>query len=118
EGYQVVLGNGGTTAFWDAAAVGLINERSLHLTYGEFSAKFASVTKKAPFLADPIVISTDPGTAPEPTSDPSVDFIGWAHNETSTGVAVPVVRPAAATAGLPVPIDATSGSGGLPAAIS
>ena len=87
EGYQVVLGNGGTTAFWDAAAVGLIRERSLHLTFGEFSAKFASVAKGAPFLADPVVVSSDPGTAPEPTSDDSVDLIGWAHNETSTGVA-------------------------------
>jgi phosphoserine aminotransferase len=118
EGYEVVLGNGGTTAFWDAAALGLITERSLHLTYGEFSAKFAGVTKKAPFLADPIVISTDPGTAPEPTSDPSVDLIGWAHNETSTGVAVPVVRPAGATDGQLVAIDATSGAGGLPVNIS
>ncbi len=61
EGYQVVLGNGGTTAFWDAAAVGLIRERSLHLTFGEFSAKFASVAKGAPFLADPVVVSSRPG---------------------------------------------------------
>jgi phosphoserine aminotransferase len=114
EGYQVVLGNGGTTAFWDAAAFGLVSERSLHLTYGEFSSKFAGVTKGAPFLADPIVVSADPGSAPEPTSDPSVDFIGWAHNETSTGVAVPVVRPAGATDGQLVAIDATSGAGGLP----
>ena len=93
EGYEVVLGNGGTTAFWDAAAVGLIRERSLHLTFGEFSSKFASVAKGAPFLADPVVVSADPGTAPEPRSDDSVDLIGWAHNETSTGVAVPVARP-------------------------
>ena len=84
EGYEVVLGNGGTTAFWDAAAFGLVREKSLHLTYGEFSSKFAKVTGGAPFLADPIVISADPGSAPEPTSDPSVDLIGWAHNETST----------------------------------
>jgi phosphoserine aminotransferase len=114
EGYQVVLGNGGSTAFWDAAAFGLVSERSLHLTYGEFSSKFASVTKGAPFLADPIVVSADPGSAPEPTSDPSVDLIGWAHNETSTGVAVPVVRPANAGDGQLVAIDATSGAGGLP----
>ena len=114
EGYQVVLGNGGSTAFWDAAAFGLVSERSLHLTYGEFSSKFASVTKGAPFLADPIVVSAAPGSAPEPTSDPSVDLIGWAHNETSTGVAVPVVRPANATDGQLVAIDATSGAGGLP----
>ncbi|HEY2225986.1 phosphoserine transaminase [Actinomycetospora sp.] len=113
EGYEVVLGNGGTTAFWDAAAVGLIRERSLHLTYGEFSSKFASVAKGAPFLADPVVVSSDPGTAPEPRSDDSVDLIGWAHNETSTGVAVPVARPAGSDGKL-VAIDATSGAGGLP----
>jgi phosphoserine aminotransferase len=118
EGYEVVLGNGGTTAFWDAAAFGLVRERSLHLTYGEFSAKFASVTRGAPFLADPIVVSTEPGTAPEPASDPSVDVIAWAHNETSTGVAVPVRRPAGATDGQLVAIDATSGAGGLPVTIT
>jgi phosphoserine aminotransferase len=117
EGYQVVLGNGGSTAFWDAAAVGLIRERSLHLTYGEFSSKFASVAKGAPFLADPIVVSSDPGTAPEPRSDESVDLIGWAHNETSTGVAVPVARPEGSDGKL-VAIDATSGAGGLPVDVS
>ncbi|MGI8815947.1 MAG: phosphoserine transaminase [Pseudonocardia sp.] len=117
EGYQVVLGNGGTTAFWDAAALGLISERSLHLTYGEFSAKFAGVAKGAPFLADPVVVSAEPGSAPQPTSDPSVDLIGWAHNETSTGVMVPVVRPAD-SAGQLVAIDATSGAGGLPVTIT
>ncbi len=114
EGYQVVLGNGGSTAFWDAAAFGLVRERSLHLTYGEFSSKFADSTKGAPFLADPVVVSADPGSAPEPTTDPSVDAIAWAHNETSTGVAVPVVRPAGATDDQLVLIDATSGAGGLP----
>ena len=116
EGYEVVLGNGGTTAFWDAAAAGLVRERSLHLTYGEFSSKFASVTKGAPFLADPVVVSADPGSAPEPTSDPSTDLIGWAHNETSTGVAVPVARPQGAGDAL-VAVDATSGAGGLPVQI-
>ncbi|NMO01569.1 phosphoserine transaminase [Gordonia sp. TBRC 11910] len=118
EGYQVVLSNGGTTAFWDAAAFGLIKERSLHLTYGEFSAKFASVARKAPFLGDPTVISTDPGTAPDPAAITAeqladADLIGWAHNETSTGAAVPVLRPEAAGDAL-VAIDATSGAGGLP----
>ncbi|MFW0791458.1 phosphoserine transaminase [Gordonia sp. CPCC 205333] len=122
DGYEVVLSNGGTTAFWDAAAFGLIKERSLHLTYGEFSSKFASVAKKAPFLGDPTVISTDPGTAPDPASITAeqaadVDLIGWAHNETSTGAAVPVVRPAAAGDAL-VAIDATSGAGGLPVNIA
>ncbi|HSA40590.1 MAG TPA: phosphoserine transaminase, partial [Mycobacterium sp.] len=117
DGYEVILGNGGATAFWDAAAFGLVRDRSLHLTYGEFSAKFASAVAKNPFVGDPIVIATDPGTAPEPTSDPSVDVIAWAHNETSTGVAVPVQRPAGAGDAL-VLIDATSGAGGLPVNIT
>ncbi|MBF6349562.1 MULTISPECIES: phosphoserine transaminase [Nocardia] len=117
EGYEVVLGNGGTTAFWDAAAFGLVRERSLHLTYGEFSSKFASVTKKNPFLGDPIVISADPGSAPEPVADPAADLIAWAHNETSTGVSVPVQRPAGSDNAL-VAIDATSGAGGLPVNIT
>ena len=88
--YQVVLGNGGSTAFWDAAAFGLVRDRALHLTYGEFSAKFADSTRGAPFLADPVVISAEPGSAPAPQADPSCDVLAWAHNETSTGVAVPV----------------------------
>ncbi len=113
DGYEVVLGNGGTTAFWDAAALGLVRDRSLHLANGEFSAKFASVTKGAPFLVDPVVIAAEPGSAPEPVSDPSVDLIGWAHNETSTGVMIPVQRPAGSDGAL-VAIDATSGAGGLP----
>ncbi|WP_028925528.1 phosphoserine transaminase [Pseudonocardia acaciae] len=114
EDYAVVLGNGGTTAFWDAAAFGLVRERALHLTYGEFSSKFAKVTAGAPFLADPIVVAADPGSAPAPASDPSVDVLAWAHNETSTGVAVPVARPAGWADGQLVAIDATSGAGGLP----
>jgi len=116
EGYQVVLGNGGTTAFWDAAACGLVRERSLHLSFGEFSSKFAAVTRGAPFLADPVVISADPGDAPDPVADPSCDVIAWAHNETSTGVMVPVTRPpgASGSSGALVAIDATSGAGGLP----
>lgn len=117
DGYEVILGNGGTTAFWDAAAFGLIRQKSLHLTYGEFSNKFASVSKKAPFLDEPIVISAEPGSAPEPTSDPSADLIGWAHNETSTGVAVPVTRPEGSENAL-IAIDATSGAGGLPVTIT
>ncbi|MGH3566194.1 MAG: phosphoserine transaminase [Pseudonocardia sp.] len=114
DGYQVVLGNGGSTAFWDAAAFGLVRERALHLSYGEFSAKFADSTIGAPFLADPVVIRADAGSAPAPVADPSCDVLAWAHNETSTGVAVPVVRPAGATDGQLVVIDATSGAGGLP----
>jgi len=117
EGYEVVLGNGGTTAFWDAAAFGLVRERSLHLTNGEFSSKFASVTKGAPFLGEPVVIAAEPGSAPEPVADPSCDLIAWAHNETSTGVMIPVQRPAASDGAL-VAIDATSGAGGLPVNIT
>ena len=113
DGYEVALGNGGTTAFWEAATCWLVRERALCLTYGEFSSKFAKSTAAAPFLADPIVVSAEPGDAPAPTADPSADVIGWAHNETSTGVMVPVQRPADAGDAL-VLIDATSGAGGLP----
>ncbi|HKI67103.1 MAG TPA: phosphoserine transaminase [Solirubrobacterales bacterium] len=113
EGYEVALGNGGTTAFWDAAAAWLVRERALHLTYGEFSGKFAKVTTGAPFLADPILIEAEPGDAPEPAADPAADVIAWAHNETSTGVMVDVQRPQGAGDAL-VLVDATSGAGGLP----
>ena len=117
DGYQVILGNGGATAFWDAAAFGLINSRSLHLTYGEFSSKFASAVAANPFIGEPIVVKADAGSAPDPQSDPSVDAIAWAHNETSTGVAVGVRRPEGSGDSL-VLIDATSGAGGLPVDIS
>jgi phosphoserine aminotransferase len=113
DGYEVALGNGGTTAFWDAAAAWLVRERPLHLTYGEFSSKFAKATAGAPFLADPIVIESDPGDAPAPVADPQADVIAWAHNETSTGVMVPVTRPDRSGDSL-VLIDATSGAAGLP----
>jgi phosphoserine aminotransferase len=113
DGYEILLGNGGTTAFWDAATCGLVRERALHLTYGEFSSKFAACTRQAPFLDDPITISAEAGDAPEPTSDPNADVIGWAHNETSTGVMVPVTQPAESEHAL-VLIDATSGAAGLP----
>jgi len=113
DGYEVALGNGGTTAFWDAAALSLVRDRSLHLSFGEFSRKFAQVSSDAPFLGEPIVIEADPGDAPRPVGDPRADALAWAHNETSTGVMVPVVRPADAGDAL-VLIDATSGAGGLP----
>jgi phosphoserine aminotransferase len=113
DGYEVALGNGGTTAFWDAAAAWLVEERALHLTYGEFSQKFAKVTAGAPFLGDPIVVEAEPGGAPDPVADPDADVLAWAHNETSTGVMVDVRRPADAGNAL-VLVDATSGAGGLP----
>lgn len=153
DGYEVVLGNGGATAFWDAAAFGLVRSRSLHLTYGEFSQKFSSVTKGAPFLAEPIVLSAEPGSAPGAdevsgglaaaggpaggggahvvngvsgeagdvgngvSGDSRPDAIAWAHNETSTGVMVPVRRPEGSGDAL-VLVDATSGAGGLPVELS
>src|SRR5690348_11990566 len=113
NGYEVVLGNGGTTAFWDTAAAWLVRERALHLTYGEFSQKFAKETAAAPFLADPILVEAVPGDAPEPVANPAADAIAWAHNETSTGVMVEVRRPQDAGDAL-VLIDGTSGAGGLP----
>ena len=113
DGYEVALGNGGTTAFWEAAAAWLVRERALHLSYGEFSQKFAKATAAAPFLGDPILVEAEPGDAPTPVADPGADAIAWAHNETSTGVMVPVERPADAGEAL-VLIDATSGAGGLP----
>ena len=111
-GYEVVLGNGGTTAFWDAAVAGLIRERPLHLSYGEFSSKFAKASAAAPFLAEPIVVEAEPGDAPAPRADPAADAVAWAHNETSTGVVVDVARPDGAGDAL-VLIDATSGAGAL-----
>lgn len=114
DGYEVVLGNGGTTAFWDAAAIGLIRDRAAFGTYGEFSAKFASGVKEAPFLADPVIAKGEPGSLALPTAEAGIDAYGWAHNETSTGVMAPVARPAGADDDALVLIDATSGAGGLP----
>jgi phosphoserine aminotransferase len=113
DGYEVALGNGGTTAFWDAAAAWLVRDRALHLTYGEFSQKFAKATASAPFLEDPILVEAEPGDAPDPAADPAADALAWAHNETSTGVMAEVRRPAGSGDAL-VLIDATSGAGGLP----
>jgi phosphoserine aminotransferase len=119
EGYEVALGNGGATAFWDAAAFGLVRRRALHLAYGEFSQKFATVTTGAPFLEQPIVVSAKPGDAPDPAGigaaadGTPADVLAWAHNETSTGVMLPVLRPEAPDGAL-VLVDATSGAGGLP----
>ena len=122
EGYEVALSNGGATAFWDAAALGLIERRAAHLAYGEFSQKFAAVSTGAPFLQDPLVITADPGDAPDPggvgaaIAAAGADVVAWAQNETSTGVMVPVLRPPGAGDAL-VLIDATSGAGGLPVAL-
>ncbi len=113
DGYEVALGNGGTTAFWDAATCCLVAERALHLVYGEFTSKFAACTRDAPFLGDPILTEASSGDAPEPAADAAADVIAWAHNETSTGVMVPVCRPSGSEQAL-ILIDATSGAAGLP----
>ncbi|HTE74747.1 MAG TPA: phosphoserine transaminase [Actinomycetes bacterium] len=114
DGYEVVLGNGGTTAFWDIAVLNLVRERSEHLVFGEFSSKFAAATEAAPFLADPVVVSSEPGTHPQPRAEAGVDAYAFTHNETSTGVAMELRRVAGADDGALVLVDATSGAGGLP----
>ncbi|MGH9259070.1 MAG: phosphoserine transaminase [Acidimicrobiales bacterium] len=111
DGYEVALGNGGTTAFWDAATFGLIDQRSQHLSFGEFSSKFAACAAAAPHLDDPEVIESAPGTVPEAKATPDVDAYCLTHNETSTGVAAELRRPEESE-GL-VLVDATSGAGGL-----
>ncbi|MFE7424552.1 phosphoserine transaminase [Streptomyces sp. NPDC057545] len=118
EGYEVILGNGGSTAFWDIATHGLIENKSQHLTFGEFSSKFAKAAKLAPWLADPSVVASDPGTHPEPRAEEGVDVYAFTHNETSTGVAAPIERVAGADEGALVLVDATSGAGGLPVDIT
>ena len=118
DGYEVVLGNGGATAFWDIATFGLIRQRSQHLSFGEFSSKFVTAARTAPFLDDPSVISSDPGTRPTPVAEPGIDAYAWAHNETSTGVMAPVHRVEGADDDALVLVDATSGAGGLPVQIA
>ena len=118
EGYEIILGNGGSTAFWDIAAFGLVRERSQHLAFGEFSSKFGNVTKAAPFLGDPTIVKADPGTLATPRAEAGVDVYAWPHNETSTGVMAPVRRVEGADDDALVLIDATSGAGGLPVDIT
>jgi phosphoserine aminotransferase len=118
DGYEVVLGNGGATAFWDVATFGLIRERSQHLSFGEFSSKFATAAKKAPFLGEPTVVESPTGTRPQPRAEAGVDVYAWAHNETSTGVMAPVRRVEGADDDALVLVDATSGAGGLPVDIT
>lgn len=118
EGYEIILGNGGATAFWDIATHGLIDQKSQHLSFGEFSSKFAKAAKQAPWIAEPTVIESETGTRPAPQAEAGVDVYAWAHNETSTGVMAPVQRVGGADEGALVLIDATSGAGGLPVDIS
>lgn len=118
DGYEVVLGIGGATAFWDAAAFNLVRERAQHLVFGEFGGKFAATTKGAPFLAEPSVVNSEPGTHPDWEPAPGIDVYATPHNETSTGVARPVRRPVGADPGALHLVDATSGAGGLPVDIT
>ncbi|WP_445155205.1 phosphoserine transaminase [Arthrobacter sp. Hor0625] len=113
EGYEVILGVGGSTAFWDIASFGLVENKAQHLSFGEFGSKFAAATNKAPFLAESSIITSDPGTRPVPSAEAGVDVYAWPHNETSTGVAAPVKRVAGADEGSLVLVDATSAAGGL-----
>ena len=112
EGYEVILGNGGSTAFWDIATSGLIESRSQHLVFGEFSSKFAASSKEAPFLGEPTIIKTEPGSHPVAVAEAGIDVYALTHNETSTGVSMPIIRPAG-TDGALVLVDATSAAGGL-----
>src|SRR5258705_5601068 len=112
--YTVALGNGGTSAFWEMAAFGLIREHSQHLSFSEFSARFAALAARAPWLSEPTVIESAPGSPPAPTADPRADTYALTHNETSTGVAMPVRRVPGADPGSLVVVDATSAAAGLP----
>ena len=121
DGYEVVLGNGGASAFWDIATLGLIRERSQHLTFGEFSSKFAAAASAAPFVREPSIRSAEPGSLPTPLAEAGIDAYAWPHNETSTGVMAPVERPKGADtddSDSLVLVDATSGAGGLPVDIA
>ena len=113
EGYEVVLGVGGSTAFWDIASFGLVEQKAQHLSFGEFGSKFAAATNKAPFLAASSIIKSEPGTRPAAQAEAGVDVYAWPQNETSTGVSAPVMRVAGADEGALVLVDATSAAGGL-----
>ncbi len=113
EGYEVVLGVGGSTAFWDIASFGLVENKAQHLSFGEFGSKFAAATNKAPFLDASSIIKSEPGTRPTARAETGVDVYAWPQNETSTGVAAPVQRVAGADEGALVLVDATSAAGGL-----
>lgn len=114
QGYEVVLGNGGSTAFWDAATFGLVRELAVHTQFGEFGSKFAKATNNAPFLKDSMITKLEAGTAGVPAYVPGADVYAWPHNETSTGAVAPVTRiPGSQEDGALIVIDATSGAGGL-----
>ncbi|NUL48457.1 phosphoserine transaminase [Cellulosimicrobium funkei] len=118
DGYEVILGVGGSTAFWDAASFGLVRSRAQHLSFGEFGSKFAKATDNAPFLEASSILTSEPGTRPEPAAEDGVDVYAWPQNETSTGVAAPVQRVSGAADDALVLVDATSAAGGLPVDVS
>jgi phosphoserine aminotransferase len=118
DDYEVVLGNGGSTAFWDIAAFGLVRDRAQHCAFGEFSSKFGNVTAAAPFLGESSIVKAAPGTLASPLAEAGIDAYAWAHNETSTGVMAPVRRVEGADDDALVLVDATSGAGGLPVDIT
>jgi len=113
DGWEILLGNGGTTVFWDAATFGLVDQRSQHLVFGEFSSKFAEACAAAPHLEQPSIVESSPGDHPAPITTVGVDLYGLTHNETSTGVAMRPTRPVGADHGALVAVDATSAAGGL-----
>lgn len=113
DGWEIVLGNGGSTVFWDVATFGLIRDRSQHLVFGEFSSKFAEAAAAAPHLGEPTIVRTEPGTHPDPVAEDGIDVYALTHNETSTGVAMQLRRPAGASDDSLVAVDATSAAGGL-----
>ncbi|MGO1397267.1 MAG: phosphoserine transaminase [Brevibacterium yomogidense] len=114
DGYEVILGNGGSTVFWDAAAFGLVRTRASHAQFGEFGSKFTKATTTSPFLEESLVVDAEPGTSAVPQTDASVDVYAWPHNETSTGVATSIQRPSGIADDALVVIDATSAAGGIP----
>ncbi|MBC7677913.1 MAG: phosphoserine transaminase, partial [Pseudorhodobacter sp.] len=118
EGYEVVLGNGGSTCFWDIASFDLVRDRAQFLVFGEFGSKFAEGVAAAPFSGEPVIVRADPGSAPDWAPEAGVDLYATPHNETSTGVARPVSRPVGADPDALHVVDATSGAGGLPVDVS
>ena len=115
DGWQVVLGNGGASAFWEVACASLISRKAAFGSYGSFSGKFAASAAKAPFLEEPVVFKAEYGSCAIPEYTEGVDAYCWAQNETSTGVAAPVQRVAGSLDQHALTlIDATSGAGGLP----
>ena len=118
DGYEVVLGNGGSTAFWDVATGALVADRVQHLVHGEFAAKFAACTARAPFVAESVHVHAEPGSLASPYAVAGVDTYAWPHNETSTGVLAPILRVPDADPDALLLVDATSAAGGVAVDVS